>query len=139
VARPAPTFGQSLSLAVSLESALKAGDTSVTAAFALTNNGSAVFDGCFGPSWGVSVIVEGQHDAGQFVRADHPSCNERFALLPGQKIVWSKKVPLSNLRAGMAKVTGWVKVVNPAACDQRYGCKETSIASRLMTIAIGEK
>lgn len=141
VARPTPkpTFGQSLSLAVSFGSALKAGDTSVTAAFALTNNGSAVFDGCFGPSWGVSVIVGGEHDAGHLVRVEHPGCEERFSLLPGQKIVWSKKVPLSNLRAGTAKVTGWVKVVDPAACDQRSGCHETSIASRLMTIAIGDR
>ena len=56
-------FGQSLSLAMSLGSALAVGDTSVTAKFTLTNNGSAAVDGCFGPSWGVSVIVGG-HDAG---------------------------------------------------------------------------
>jgi len=123
---------------MSLGSALAVGDTSVTAEFSLTNNGSAVFEGCFGPSWGVSVIVGG-HDAGHLVRVDYPSCDERFTLLPAQKIVWSKRVPLSTLRAGMAKVTGWVKVVDPAACDQRYGCHETSVATQLMTIAIGER
>ena len=56
-ARPASSFGRSLSLAVSLGSALRAGDASVTANFALTNTGSTVFDGCFGQSWGLSVIV----------------------------------------------------------------------------------
>ena len=138
VARPRSSFGQSLSLAMSLGS-VAVGDTSVKADFSLTNNGSTVFDGCFGPSWGVSVIVGGEHDAGHLVRVEHPSCDERFTLLPGQKIAWSKKVPLGNLRAGTAKVTGWVKVVDPASCDQRYGCHEASVASRLMTIAIGER
>ncbi len=123
---------------MSLGSALAAGDTSVTAKFILTNNGSAAFEGCFGPSWGVSVI-EGGHDAGHLARAEHPSCDERFTLLSGQKIGWSKTVPLTALRAGMAKVTGWVKVVDPAACDERYGCREASIASQPMTIAIGER
>lgn len=139
VARPTSSFGRNLSLAMAFGSALAARDTSVTANFTLTNDGSAVFDGCFGPSWGVSVIVEGQHDAGHLVRAEHPGCDERLMLLPGQKISWSKKVPLSNLRAGTAKVTAWVKVVDPAACDQRNGCHEASVASRLMTVAIGER
>jgi hypothetical protein len=137
VARPGSSFGQSLSLALSLGTALAAGDASVKADFTLTNDGSATFDGCFGPAWGVSVIVEGVYDAGHLVRAEHPGCEERFTLLPGQKIAWSKKVPLNNLRPGTAKVTGWVKLVDPAACDQARGCHETSVASRLMTIAIG--
>ena len=138
VARPRSSFGQSLSLTLSLGSALAVGDTSVTAEFALTNNASSVFEGCFGPSWGVSVIVGG-HDAGHLVRAEHPGCDERLKLLPGQKIVWLKTVPLRNLRAGMAKVTGWAKVVDPAACDPRYGCHEVSVATRTMTIAIGAR
>jgi len=138
VARAKSSFGQSLSLAVALESALAVGDTSVTATFTLTNNGSAVFEGCFGPAWGVSVIVAG-HDAGHLVRVEHPTCDERFTLLPRQTIVWSKKVPLSDLRAGTAKVTGWVKVVDPARCDPRYGCHEVSVASPLMTVAVGAR
>ena len=137
-APPKSSFGQNLSLALSLGGGVAAGDTSVTATFTLTNNGSANFDGCFGPSWGVSVIVDG-HDAGQLVRAEHPTCDERFTLLPRQTIVWSKKVPLSNLRAGTAKVTGWVKIVDPAACDPRYGCHEVSVASPVMTVAIGQR
>ncbi len=137
VARPKSSFGQSLSLALSLGS-VAAGDKSATAKFSLTNNGSAVFEGCFGKSWGVSVI-DGDHDAGHLVRVEHPSCDERFTLLAGQTIVWSKTVPLSGLRAGSAKVTGWVKVVDPAACDPRYGCREASIASPMMTMAIGKK
>ena len=136
--RPRPTVGQSLNLAVSLKNALMAGDTSVTAEFSLVNNGPAAFDGCFGPSWGVSVIVEGGHDAGHLVRADHPSCVEKFTLLPAQKIVWSKKVPLDNPRAGTAKVTGWVKIVDPA-CEHDRGCHETSIASPLMTMSVGQR
>ena len=138
VVQPRSRFGESLSLTMSFGSALALGDTSVTAEFALTNNGSAPFQGCFGPSWGVSVIVGG-HDAGHLVRVDHPSCDERITLLPRQKVVWSKKVPLNKLGAGMAKVTGWVKVVDPAACGQPYGCHEVSVASQLMTIAIGER
>lgn len=136
-ARPSSSFARSLSLAMSLENALAAGDRSATARFALTNNGPAVFEGCFGPSWGVSVIAGG-HDAGHIVRAEHPGCAEKLRLLPGQTIVWSKAVPLTNLRSGMAKVTGWVKVVDPAACDQRYGCREESVASPTMTMPIGE-
>lgn len=138
VAQARSSFAQSLSLAMSLGSALVAGDTSVTAQFALTNNASSVFEGCFGPSWGVSVIVGG-HDAGHLVSVDHPNCAERLTLLPRQKILWSRKVPLNHLRSGMAKVTGWAKVVDPAACDQRYGCHELSVASQLMTIPIGER
>jgi hypothetical protein len=138
-AAPRSSFGHNLSLAMSMSNVPAVGDTSVTAMFTLTNNGSATFDGCFGPSWGVSVVVEGGHDAGHLVRTDHPKCDERFRLLPGQKITWSKKVPLSNLRGGTAKVTGWVKLVDPAACDQSHGCHETSIASALMTMAIGER
>jgi hypothetical protein len=137
-ARSVSSFGQSLSLAVSLGNALTVGDVSLTAQFTLTNNGSAVFEGCFGPSWGVSVI-SGGHDAGYLVRADYPNCVERFTLLPRQTIVWSKKVPLNDLRAGAAKVTGWVKVVDPAACDPRYGCHEVSVASQLMTVPIGDR
>jgi hypothetical protein len=135
---PQSSFGNGLSLALSLGDALEAGDTSVTAEFALTNNGSAAFDGCFGPAWGVSVIVDG-HNAGHVVRADHPKCEERLTLLPRQTIVWSKKVPLSNLRAGPAKVTGWVRVVDPAACDPQRGCRDVSIASKLMTVAVGKR
>jgi hypothetical protein len=131
-------FGQSLSLAMSWGSAPAAGDTSVTANFALTNNGSAVFEGCFGQSWGVAVIVAG-HDAGHLVSVDHPSCVEKLTLLPGQKIVWSKKVPLTKLGAGTAKVTAWVTVIDPAACDQLYGCHEVSVATPLMTVAIGQR
>ena len=136
--QPRPSVGQSLSLAVSLKTALAVGDTSVPAEFSLTNNGPASFDGCFGPSWGVSVIVEGGRDAGHLVRADHPSCVEKFTLLPAQKIVWSKKVPLGTLSAGTAKVTGWVKLVDPA-CDQYRGCHETSIASPLMMVSVGQR
>ena len=136
-ARPSSSFARSLSLAMSLGNALAAGDRSATARFALTNNGSAVFEGCFGPSWGVSVIAGG-HDAGHIVRAEHPGCAEKLTLLPGQTIVWSKTVPLTNLRSGTAKVTGWVKVVDPAACDQRYGCREESVATPTMTMPIGE-
>jgi hypothetical protein len=123
---------------MALGSAPAAGDTSVTAKFTLRNNGSATFEGCFGPSWGVSVI-EGGHDSGHLVRAEHPGCDEKFALLPAQEIVWSKKVPLNSLRAGMAKVTGWVKIVDPAACDPGYGCHEVSVASPVMTVAIGQR
>ncbi len=124
---------------MSLGNGLAAGSTSVTAAFALTNNGPAAFDGCFSPSWGVSVIVGGAYDAGHFVRVSHPSCDEKFTVLPGQKIVWSKKVPLADLRSGVAKVTGWVKLVDPATCDPSRGCHETSIASPPVTVAIGER
>jgi phospholipase/lecithinase/hemolysin len=138
-ARQKSTFGQSLSLGMSFGKTITARDTSAMAAFALTNNGPSTFDGCFGPAWGVSVIVEGGHDAGHLVRVEHPSCDEKFSLLPGQKITWSRKVPLSNLRAGTAKVTGWVKVVNPAACDPSYGCRDVSVATPLMTMAIGER
>ena len=124
---------------MSLGGGLAAGDTSVTAAFALTNNGSSTFEGCFGPAWGVSVIVEGGHDAGYLVRAERPTCEEKLTLLPRQKIAWSKKVPLSDLRAGTAKVTGWVKLVDPATCDPHYGCRDTSVASGVMTLAIGQR
>ncbi len=137
-AAPASSFARSLSLALSLGSALRAGDTAATANFALTNTGSAVFEGCFGQSWGVSVIVGG-HYAGYDVGADHPRCDEKLRLLPGQTIVWSKKVPLSDLREGTAKVTGWVKVIDPATCAQRTGCRETSVASPLMMLAVGAR
>jgi hypothetical protein len=121
---------------MSFEGAPAAGDRSVTARFALTNNASAVFDGCLGPSWGVAIIVAGR-DAGHLVSVDHPTCVERFTLSPGQQIVRSKSVPLTNLGSGTAKVTGWVKVIDPAACDQRYGCHEVAVATQLMTLTIG--
>src|SRR5262245_38675442 len=137
-AKPKSSFGQSLSLAMTLPDALVARAPSMTAKFALTNKGSATFEGCFGPSWGVSVIAGG-HDAGNIVRAEHPTCVEKLTLLPNQTIVWSKTVPLSNPHAGTAKVTGWVKVVDPATCNARYGCHEVSIATPVMTVAIAEK
>ena len=135
-ARPRSSFGQGLSLAMAFGNIPAAGDRSVTAQFTLTNNAPATFEGCFGPSWGVSVIVGGG-DAGHLVRAEHPTCAEKLTLLPRQSIVWSKKVPLHDLRSGTAKVTGWVKVIDPAACDQRSGCHEVSVATRSMTMAIG--
>jgi hypothetical protein len=138
VERSKQSFGDGLSLAVSFENALAAGDKSVMAKFALTNDGSAVFNGCFGPAWGLSVIVGG-HNAGQSVGADNPSCEERVTLLPHQTIVWSKRVPLSNLSAGLAKVTGWVRLVDPTACDPRRGCRDVSVASKLMSVSIGER
>lgn len=138
-AAPRSSYGQNLSLALSLGNSLTAGATSVKAEFSLTNNGAAAFDGCFGPAWGVSVIVGGSYDAGHFVRDNHPSCVEKFTVVPGQKIVWSKKVPLTDLRAGWAKITGWVKLVDPASCDQYHVCHETSIASPAMTVAVAER
>jgi hypothetical protein len=138
VERPRPTFGNTLSLAISFESALAAGDTSVMTKFALTNNGSEVFNGCFGPAWGLSVIVDG-HNAGHAVGADYPKCEERLTLLPRQTIVWSKKIPLSKLRAGLAKVTGWVRVVDPTTCSPQSGCRDVSVASPLMSVPIGER
>ena len=137
--RARPSFGQSLSLTLALSNTPAVGDTLVTAQFSLVNDGSSTFDGCFGPSWGISVLVEGGHDAGHLVRAEHPSCVEKFTLLPAQKIVWSKKVPLGTLHAGTAKVTGWVKVVDPAACDPYRSCHETSVASPLMAVTIGTR
>jgi hypothetical protein len=127
-----------LSLAISFEHALAAGDNSLTAKFALTNNGSAVFNGCFGPAWGLSVIIDG-HNAGHAVAADYPSCEEKLSLLPHQTIVWSKRVPLTDLHAGVAKITGWVRIVNPAACDPHYGCRDVSVASKSMSVPIGER
>jgi hypothetical protein len=132
------SFGNSLSLAISLESALAVGDKSVMAKFALTNNGPEAFNGCFGPAWGLSVIVGG-HNAGHAVRADYPSCEEKLTLLPHQTIVWSKRVPFSDLRAGLAKVTGWVRIVDPTACDPHYGCRDVSVASKSMSVPIGER
>lgn len=137
-ARPSSSFARNLSLGVTLGRALSEGDTAVTAKFSLTNNGSSAFDGCFGPSWGVSVIVGG-HDAGHVISGARPGCDERFSLLPHQSIVWSRPVPLSNLRAGTAKVTAWVKVVDPAVCDRGVGCQEVSVASPLMTVAVGAR
>ena len=137
-ARPRSAFGQDLSLAVSFGSRLTAAETSATAVFTLTNDGPAAFEGCLGPSWGVSVIV-GAYDSGHIVRVEHPRCDQKLAVLPGQKITWSRKVPLSDLRAGTARVTGWVKVIDPAACDPNQGCRETSVASPPMTMAIGER
>jgi hypothetical protein len=137
-ARPKSGFGQSLSLAMSFGNVPAAGDAAVTASFALTNNGSAVFDGCFGPSWGVAVIVAG-HDAGYLVSADYPQCADKLTLLPGQKTVWTKKIPLTKLSPGTAKVTGWVKVIDPATCNPRTGCHEVSVATPLMTLAIGQR
>jgi hypothetical protein len=137
--QPKSTFGDSLSLAVSLGSPLAAGDQSVTAKFALRNDGSASFDGCFGPAWGLSVIVADGHDAGHLVRADYPRCEEKLTLLPRQEIVWSKKVPLTKLRAGPAKVTGWVRIVDPATCKPQSGCRDVSVASRLMTVSVAER
>ena len=130
------SFGQGLSLAMSLGSALTARTTSVTAEFTLTNNGSTNFDGCFGPSWGVSVIVGGA-DAGHLVRAEHPSCAEKLTLLPGQKIVWSKKVPLSNLSSGHGEGDRLGEARRPGCVRSARGCHETSIATPLMTVAIG--
>lgn len=124
---------------MSLSHALAVGDTSVTATFTLTNGGAQTFDGCFGPSWGVSVIVEGEHDAGHFERANRPACTKKFSLAPGEATGWSRAIPLGPLRAGTAKVTGWVKVVNPMVCDQYYGCRESSVATPLMTVAIGSR
>jgi hypothetical protein len=117
---------------------LREGDQASLAKFALTNNGSAVFEGCFGPSWGVSVIVGG-HDAGHVVSGARPGCDERFTLQPHQTIVWSKPVPLSDLRAGTANVTAWVKVIDPAACDRSHDCREVSIASPSMAVAIAAR
>jgi hypothetical protein len=124
---------------MSLEHSLAVGDTSVTADFTLTNQGSAEFDGCFGPEWGVNVILESGQDAGHLELIDHPSCDRRFTLSPGQKIEWAKTVPLTNLRTGRAKVNGWLKVVDPKACDRTYGCYDASVASQLMIITIGER
>jgi hypothetical protein len=135
-ARPKSSFARNLSLGVTLGRALTEGDTAVTAKFSLTNNGSSTFDGCFGPSWGVSVIVGG-HDAGHVISGARPGCDERFTLLPRQSIVWSRAVPLSDLRAGTANVTAWVKVVDPAVCDRGSGCHEVSVASPSMTVAVG--
>ena len=137
--QPTPGFGKGLTLEMSFERSLTVGDTSVTARFTLTNQGAAEFDGCFGQAWGVSVILENGQDAGHMELIDHPSCGKRFKLTPGQKIEWSKTVPLRDLRVGRAKVNGWLKVVDPTACDHEYGCHDASVASRLMTIAIGEK
>ena len=123
---------------MAFERAPAVGDTSVKADFRLTNSGSTVLDGCFGPAWGVSVIVDG-HNAGHVVRADYPTCVEKLTLLPRQTIVWSKTVPLGRLRAGPAKVTGWVRVVDPATCDPRRGCRDVSVASPTMTVEIGQR
>ena len=145
-AQPAPgasraraDFGSHLGLAVSLQNAPAVGDKSATVNFALTNNGSGAFDGCFGQAWGVSLIVAEGHDAGHIVRADYPKCEEKVSLLPLQTIVWSKKVPLGRLSAGPAKLTGWVRIVDPAACDPSRGCRDVSIASTLQKITIGAR
>ena len=132
------SFGGRLSLGLSLGNAPSVGDTSVRADFRLTNNGSAAFEGCFGPAWGVSVIVDG-HNAGHVVRADYPTCVEKVSLLPSQTIVWSRTVPLGRLRAGPAKVTGWVRVVDPATCQPSRGCRDVSVASPTMTVDIGSR
>jgi hypothetical protein len=84
-------------------------------------------------------VIVGGHDAGYLVSVDHPDCVEKLTLLPGQKIVWNKAVPLSKLRGGTAKVTGWVKIIDPAACNPRSGCHEVSVATPLMTLTIGER
>ena len=133
------SFGNGLSLAISFASAPAAGDKSVKTDFALTNNGASTFEGCFGQAWGLSVIVQNNHDAGYIVRASYPKCEEKLTLLPRQTIVWSKTVPLRDLRAGPAKVTGWVRIVDPKACTQAYGCRDVSIASRLTTMTIGAR
>ena len=123
---------------MSLGSAPVVGDKSARADFRLTNNGSATFEGCFGPAWGVSLIVDG-HNAGHVVRADYPTCVEKLTLLPRQTIAWSKTVPLGRLLSGPAKVTGWVRLVDPATCDPRRGCRDVSVASPTMAVDIGQR
>jgi hypothetical protein len=139
VAQPRPGFGKGLHLEMATQQPIAAGDRSLVADFTLTNRGSEEFDGCFGPEWGINLILENGRDAGSREMVDHPNCIKRFTLPPGEKIEWSKTIDFENLPLCRAKFNGWIKVVDPKACDRQYGCYDAPVGSELKTIFIGPR
>jgi hypothetical protein len=121
-----------------LETPVPAGDSQLVAHFVLTNTGESAFDGCIGEEWGISLILETGRDAGHLELVDHSSCIRRFTLQAGEVLEWSREVPLKSITPGRAKLSGWLRVVEPGTCDQ-YGCDFASVSTAMETIEVGKQ
>jgi len=66
---------------------------------------------------------------------DHPDCERRFELAPGQKLEWVEQAKL-DIGPGPARLSAWVSIVHPRDCE-RYGCYGTKIKAPDMKVTIG--
>jgi hypothetical protein len=67
---------------------------------------------------------------------DHPYCERRFALGPGEQLSWSEKWRVSDIGAGGAALRAAIQVVHPRDCEHLYGCYDTMIEAEPVAVTL---
>ncbi len=106
----------------------KVGDI-IQATYFVENTGPNVIDACFGKAKGYD-IVGSKAAKGHLTSVDHPTCESRFRLEPGQKASAELAITVLEVGVGPARVSAWVELVDPTRCD-RYGCDAANVPSTL--------
>lgn len=107
----------------------------VSVLFELTNDGSVPIDGCVGPAKGIAF--KGTCSRWLQTLVDHPYCDQRFSLQPGQRYTWTSDVYVEDPGPGAVMLSAWVQVVNPNDCDE-YGCYDVKLNSREIPFFISQ-
>lgn len=55
---------------------------------------------------------------------DHPSCQSRFTLHPGESRQWNDHLQIPPVPSGRAKLILAFQIVDPNRCRQSYGCDD---------------
>ena len=65
---------------------------------------------------------------------DHPYCDRRFELGPGEKLEWIDRANV-NIGSGTGRLFASVSIVHPRDCD-RYGCYDTQIKAPELRLTV---
>lgn len=108
----------------------------------LTNATSEVVSACLGVSRTIHLMAvplqfrDGLPPIEGHVRiVDHPYCERRFSLAPGQSLTWREDITLGDIGPGLATLSTAVQVVDPKDCDQD-GCYDIMLSAPSVQLSL---
>lgn len=110
----------------------------------LSNIGDDEVNACLGPAKVENFLAvprvprDGKQPlSGRAQTMDHPFCERRFQLGPGENISWRERVIVPDIGEGETDLFLAVQVVHPRDCDP-YGCYDTMIRTPFVRLSLRE-
>jgi hypothetical protein len=123
-----PVIGEALDLTLTLSNVGDVGTDSVEACLGHAEEEYFV---------AVPLVPRGgkQPLSGTVDTIDHPRCERRFQLGPGEQLRWHKSILVPDLGEGEADLKLSIQIVHPRDCD-RYGCYDTMLTAQPVRLSL---
>jgi hypothetical protein len=107
--------------------------------YRLVNTSSRKLEFCLSQNKGLQVVDSTGRAGGDITVVDHPGCESRLALAPGEHVEGQQSIVVpTELRSGVGIVKVHVGVVSLRKCSPQYGCYEVSVSDFTRDVPIGE-